>query len=185
MGKATDGKRISLTITAIYVIIQVYNLGKQTGCNKACPAAMDQNSLESKMPLLDKTLRKPLFAGLGMLFFLVGLAGAVLPVLPTTPFMLLAVWAFSNSSQRLHDYVWHHPRHGPLVRAWKEHGAIPGRAKFAALLVMLASAVFLIFFSSVPVWAVTAAVLLMLAGAAFILSRPTLAGSSPSCSNRS
>ena len=114
------------------------------------------------------------FATLGILFFAVGVIGVFLPVLPTTPFMLLALWAFSNSSKRLHDYIWHHKRYGPLVRAWKEHGAIPLRAKISAIAVMMVSATFMVFFSGAPLWGLLAALTLMLVGAAFILSRPTL-----------
>lgn len=88
--------------------------------------------------------------------------------------MLLALWAFSNSSQRLHDYVWHHKTYGPMVRAWKKHGAVPLRAKVSALIVMGFSAVFVVFFSGAPFWAIMSALALMLTGATYLLTRPTL-----------
>ena len=119
-------------------------------------------------------VKRLIFGAIGIVFFVTGLIGVFLPVLPTTPFMLLALWAFSNSSQRLHDYIWHHKTYGPMVRAWKEHGAIPLRAKISALLVMSASAVFVVFFSGAPLYGVVAALALMLVGAAFLLTRPTL-----------
>ncbi|MCF6199855.1 MAG: YbaN family protein [Hyphomicrobiaceae bacterium] len=119
-------------------------------------------------------IKRALFATLGTVFFAAGVIGVFLPVLPTTPFMLLALWAFSNSSQRLHDYIWHHKRYGPMVRAWKEHGAIPLRAKISAIFVMTLSAVFMVFFSGAPLYGLLAALALMLTGAVFILTRPTL-----------
>ncbi len=124
--------------------------------------------------LFDTHIKRTAFAGLGLVFFVTGLIGVFLPVLPTTPFMLLALWAFSNSSQRLHDYVWHHRRYGPMVRAWKKHGAIPLRAKISAILVMTLSSLFVVFYSGAPLWAVLSALLLMLAGASYLLTRPTL-----------
>lgn len=124
--------------------------------------------------LFDRHIKRGLFAALGILFFVTGLIGVFLPVLPTTPFMLLALWAFSNSSQRLHDYVWHHPTYGPMVQAWKKHGAVPLRAKVSALVVMGVSALFVVFFSGAPLYAIIAALLLMATGALFLLTRPTL-----------
>ena len=124
--------------------------------------------------LFGKHIKRAMFATLGIIFFVTGLIGVFLPVLPTTPFMLLALWAFSNSSKRLHDYIWNHKRYGPMVRAWKQHGAIPKRAKISALLVMSASATFVLFFSGAPLYGVIAALSLMLIGAVFILTRPTL-----------
>ena len=114
------------------------------------------------------------FAGLGGLFFSIGVVGAFLPVLPTTPFMLLALWAFSLSSERLHNYLWNHPKFGPPVRAWRKHGAVSMRSKISALAVMSASAVFMIFFSNATLIGILAALALMAVGAAFLLTRPTL-----------
>ncbi len=116
--------------------------------------------------------RRILFAGLGMLFFTLGVVGVFVPVLPTTPFMLLALWAFSLSSQRLHAYVWHHPRFGQAVRDWKTYGIVPRKAKLSAVSVMAVSAVFLVFFSNAPLWAVMVAVVTMVSAAVWLWRRP-------------
>ncbi len=123
---------------------------------------------------LDRPLRRALYLMLGILFFATGVIGVFLPVLPTTPFMLLALWAFSNSSQTLHDYIWNHKRYGPMVRAWKQYGAIPLKAKVSAIVVMGLSAFFVVFFSGAPTWAIASALALMLVGATYLLTRPTL-----------
>ena len=122
----------------------------------------------------DKHIKRWIYGALGIVFFVTGVIGVFLPVLPTTPFMLLALWAFSNSSKRLHDHVWNHKRYGPMVRAWKEHGAIPLRAKISAIVVMSMSAVFVVIFSGAPKWAIISALALMLVGATYLLTRPTL-----------
>ena len=69
----------------------------------------------------------------GILCTAVGIAGIVLPGLPGTLFLLIAVWAFSRSSERFHLWLYNHPRFGSGVRAWHEHGVIPPRAKIAAV----------------------------------------------------
>ncbi len=123
---------------------------------------------------LGKPLQRAMYLMLGIVFFATGVIGVFLPVLPTTPFMLLALWAFSNSSQKLHDYVWNHKRYGPMVRAWKQYGAIPLKAKISAIAVMSFSAIFVVFFSGAPIWAIISALALMLVGATYMATRPTL-----------
>lgn len=78
----------------------------------------------------------------------VGLAfiGIALPGLPTTPFLLVAVWAFARSSERFHDWLYHHPRFGPALRAWRDHRVVPVRAKVLAVVTMTASLLYVIFF---------------------------------------
>lgn len=59
--------------------------------------------------------------------------GAALPVLPTVPFVLIAVWCFARSSDRLRQQIEEHRHFGPHVRAWQERGAVSRRAKVFAI----------------------------------------------------
>lgn len=79
------------------------------------------------------------FAGLGTLFVLLGMLGVLLPVLPTTPFLLLATACYARSSRRVFNWLLQHPRFGPLIREWREHRSMPYRAKRAALLLIALS----------------------------------------------
>ena len=73
-----------------------------------------------------------------------GIVGIFVPGLPTTVFILVAAYAASRGSDRLHRYLIGHPRFGPSIRQWQEQGAVSRRAKWAATLAMLASALFLL-----------------------------------------
>ena len=70
---------------------------------------------------------------LGLVFTAAGLIGAVLPLLPTTPFLILAAACFARSSPKLEARILNDPRFGPLVREWRARGAIPPRAKLLAI----------------------------------------------------
>lgn len=116
---------------------------------------------------------RPVYFYLGWLFFTVGSVGVVVPVLPTTPFMLLALWAFSKSSQRFHDWLYHHRFFGPPLQKWHQYRVIPLSAKCVAIPVMLASLVYLLLFSDTHLLVKLLAVALMGYGAYFILSKPS------------
>lgn len=118
---------------------------------------------------------RPLYFLLGSCCFGLGAVGAVLPGLPTTPFMLLALWAFSKSSQRFHDWLYNNALFGPPLQQWHAHRVIPGRAKLLAVATMAASFIYLVFFTGVSIWLKASVALVMLYGAGFILTRPSAA----------
>ncbi|MBO0333374.1 YbaN family protein [Sneathiella sp. CAU 1612] len=110
---------------------------------------------------------------IGWLFVFIGGIGIFLPVLPTTPFLLISLWAFSQSSERFHDWLYNHRIFGPPLQDWSKYGVIPLRAKIVALATMAISATLVIIYSSTPWYALGAMILLMGIGAGFILSRPS------------
>jgi uncharacterized membrane protein YbaN (DUF454 family) len=75
----------------------------------------------------------------GLLSLGLAILGAFLPLLPTTPFLLLAAACFARSSERLHRWLLAHPRLGPFIRDWEQGGVIRPAAKRAATLLMLAT----------------------------------------------
>lgn len=112
-----------------------------------------------------------LWLGLGGLFLGLGLLGVVLPVLPTTPFLLLAAGCFARSSPRLHGWLLAHPVFGPPIRNWEENGAISRRAKRLAVGSM--AAVLALSVGLGLSWKVLIPQALLIAvGAGFVLTRP-------------
>ena len=73
-----------------------------------------------------------------------GIVGIFVPGLPTTVFILIAAYAASRGSDRLHRYLLEHPRFGPMIRDWQANGAVSRRAKWAATGTMLACAAILL-----------------------------------------
>jgi uncharacterized membrane protein YbaN (DUF454 family) len=113
------------------------------------------------------------FLALGSVFMLTGFVGAFLPVLPTTPFLILAAGCFARSSPKLENWLLTHPRFGPVLRSWRERGAIPRKAKALACIGMAGGFAFF-WWSSKPNLLLAAGVAaLMIGAAAFVLSRPS------------
>lgn len=68
----------------------------------------------------------------GILALGFGILGVALPLLPTVPFLLLAAFCFSKSSERLHQWLTNHRVFGPPIADWQKYGAIRRRAKVIA-----------------------------------------------------
>jgi hypothetical protein len=78
-------------------------------------------------------LRTLYFVG-GGISLVLGLAGIFLPLLPTTPFLLLSSYCFIRSSPRAHRWLLAHPWFGPPIRDWEEHRAVSRRVKLLAVI---------------------------------------------------
>jgi uncharacterized membrane protein YbaN (DUF454 family) len=110
---------------------------------------------------------------LGWTAFGLGMIGLALPVLPTTPFLLVALWAFSRSSRRFHGWLWNHGLFGPPLRRWHRERALPWWTKAMALGSMAASLSYVALRVRPPWWALLAMAAVLVAGAGYVLRIPT------------
>lgn len=76
------------------------------------------------------------FIILGWFSLITGIIGIFLPLLPTTPLVLLAAWCFSKSSERFHTWLIEHKYFGPILRDWQSSDGIPKRTRNRAILFM-------------------------------------------------
>ena len=117
-------------------------------------------------------------SGIKMLWLLAGLTsvaigaiGVVVPLLPTTPFLLVAAFAFARSSTRLNRWLREHRSFGPLIENWHRDGSIDRKVKRTAIIVILITPVITWLFG-VPLWLIAGQLAVLSAAAIFILTRP-------------
>ena len=108
--------------------------------------------------------------GFGWLFVGLGVLGIALPLLPTTPFLLLAALCFSRGSEKIHSWLLNHPTLGPPIHDWQANRAVSRRSKAVATLSML---VLLIITPLVgaPLWAAALQAAVLSVVAAFLWTR--------------
>ncbi|MEG6509503.1 YbaN family protein [Methyloligella sp. 2.7D] len=118
-------------------------------------------------------IKRGVFRAVGLCMVAIGALGVALPVLPTTPFLIIAAACFARSSPRLEAWLLDHPQFGPFLREWRARGAIPRRGKILSL-VGMTFGFFLFWHFSHPGLLLSLAVLgLMGIGAGYVLSRPS------------
>jgi uncharacterized membrane protein YbaN (DUF454 family) len=130
------------------------------------------NGLEIARVRRKLDFRRLIYLGVGWLGLGMAVAGVILPILPTTPMLLVAVWAFGRSSPELAEKIRNHRVFGPPVRDWQDHGAISATAKMLAITVMALMAAWLWFFGSLPVWATLLIIAVMAGAGVFVGTRP-------------
>ena len=115
------------------------------------------------------------WAMLGVGWLAVGLAvlGALLPLLPTTPFLLVAAWAFGRSSERLRRWLYESRMFGPVLQNWEQHGAIPRWAKVLAVGVMALTLIGLIERGTVTGWVIVLVGIVLGIISLWIVTRPS------------
>ena len=114
-----------------------------------------------------------LWRGLALASTALGIAGVFLPVLPTTPFLLVAAWAAGKGWPQFEAWLLAHPRLGPPILRWRDHRAVPRSAKWGASATMVGSAG-LLWWSAAPLsvqWGVT---LFLLVVAVWLWRRPEI-----------
>lgn len=115
--------------------------------------------------------KKTIWFVIGVVALILGGLGVILPILPTTPFILLSAFAFGKSIPAWRRWLIENKTFGPMIKDWEATGAIAPRYKAIAFVMMLA-ALALSFYMSIKPAIITVQILCMLAAFWFILTRP-------------
>lgn len=94
----------------------------------------------------DSRVVRALFLAAGLVFLALGMLGVFLPVLPTTPFLLLAAACFARGSTRFYNWLLNNPVFGPTILEWRRHRSIPWRTKITAIVLMSLTLAVSVFF---------------------------------------
>ncbi|MGA9699326.1 MULTISPECIES: YbaN family protein [Acinetobacter] len=106
-----------------------------------------------------------------MIFVILGFIGALLPGMPTTVFLILAAWAASKGWPQMDAWLLNHPKYGTTLRSWRENGTVPRKAKWFASIMMLISAIIMLF-TNAPLLVKVFTNLIMLSVSIWLWLRP-------------
>ena len=107
----------------------------------------------------------------GLTSVAIGAVGVVLPLLPTTPFLLVAAFAFARSSERLNRWLREHRAFGPLIDNWHRNGSIDRKVKRIAIMVIVMTPLITVLFGA-PLWIIASQIVVLSVAATYILTRP-------------
>ena len=104
----------------------------------------------------------------------VGLAflGIFVPGIPTTPFLLVALWAFAQSSKKFHAWLLNHKKFGPMLKNWESHKVVPKNAKILMVILQF-FAILIIQYSLQNIFITIILALLLICVAWYVLSLPS------------
>jgi hypothetical protein len=137
------------------------------------PSMISAKSYRTLASVLESRGGRLALAGLGWMCLTLGVVTLFLPLLPTTVFLLVALWALSQSSAPGYRWLREHPRLGPTMREWDDHGVIPPRAKVLAITGLISSEAVIGFFAD-DNWVVAAIVgIVTVPVAIYIGTRPS------------
>jgi uncharacterized membrane protein YbaN (DUF454 family) len=125
-------------------------------------------------------IQKHVLIAFGLLFVGLAVLGMFLPVLPTTPLLLLALACFARSSEKLHGWILSHGVFGPIVRNWHETRSMPRRAKISAVVsIVVVGGMSVLFFVERIELKLTVAVILLIPIGIVLSTRSTESLESP------
>ena len=117
-------------------------------------------------------MKRTILISLGLLCVGLGFIGVFVPGVPTTIFLIIALWAFTKSSEKLRHWLLNHKRFGPILNNWQEHKVVPRRAKI--LMVVLMSLAVILFYYSLQSLILTIGLIIILASVAiYVISLPS------------
>ena len=119
-------------------------------------------------------MKRIVFLLLGWLCVGLAFVGIFLPGIPTTPFLLVALWAFAKSSKRFHSWLLNHKKFGPILQNWESHKVVPRKAKIVMVILQIAAVVILHYSLNNIIITIGVAILLICV-ALYVISLPSSA----------
>ena len=117
-------------------------------------------------------MKRIILISLGWFCVGLGFVGVFVPGIPTTIFLIIALWAFTKSSEKLRYWLLNHKRFGPILNNWQEHKVVPRRAKI--LMVVLMSLAVILFYYSLQSLILTIGLIIILVSVAiYVISLPS------------
>ena len=117
-------------------------------------------------------MKRMILLSLGWLCVSLGFIGIFVPGIPTTIFLIIALWAFTKSSKKLRNWLLNHKRFGPILNNWQQHKVVPRRAKILMVVLMsLASVLF--HYSLQNLYLTIGLVIILVLVAIYVISLPS------------
>lgn len=117
-------------------------------------------------------MKRTILISLGWLCVGLGFVGIFVPGIPTTIFLIIALWAFTKSSEKLRHWLLNHKRFGPILNNWQEHKVVPRRAKIL-MVVLMSLAVVLFYYSLQNLYLTIGLIIILVSVAIYVISLPS------------
>ena len=117
-------------------------------------------------------MKKTILISLGWLCVGLGFVGVFVPGIPTTIFLIIALWAFTKSSKKLRHWLLNHKRFGPILNNWQQHKVVPRRAKIL-MVVLMSLAVVLFYYSLQHLYLTIGLIIILVLVAIYVISLPS------------
>ena len=117
-------------------------------------------------------MKRMILISLGWLCVSLGFIGIFVPGIPTTIFLIIALWAFTKSSEKLRHWLLNHKRFGPILNNWQEHKVVPRKAKIL-MVILMSLAVVLFYYSSQNLYLTIGLIIILVSVAIYVISLPS------------
>ena len=117
-------------------------------------------------------MKKIILISLGWLCVGLGFIGIFVPGIPTTIFLIIALWAFTKSSKKLRNWLLNHKRFGPILNNWQQYKVVPRRAKIL-MVVLMSLASILFYYSLQNLYLTIGLVIILVLVAIYVISLPS------------
>ena len=117
-------------------------------------------------------MKRAILISLGWLCVGLGFVGVFVPGIPTTIFLIIALWAFTKSSEKLRHWLLNHKRFGPILNNWQQHKVVPRRAKIL-MVVLMSLAVVLFYYSLQHLYLTIGLIIILVSVAIYVISLPS------------